>query len=478
MINKVNIWMLLTILLILQIPPSTASNTTVIYVYPDNYIANYVGENFAIKINVYNVADLTAYEFKLKFNTTFLKCLTTSIGNLFPPPPRSLYNVTVDNIQGIIFAQVSLQAGENPASGSGSLLAITFNATAGTDYPWRAKLNFELFDDYLYGTGEPPQTIPHQTLSGTYQTPFNPPILNLTINTSREKIYFDEKIIVNGCLTGNGYPIPDALIAFEVDTPRGKIIVARSFATSSLPINTPLEILELTPCDQYGSPKYNFNVGSFAYFKVKVKSSYPEALNVTITVNPHDQSNATLGVSYSRTSIYSGQTITLILCVPIEYTAMSGNATVYANVFTDLPKNGGTPLSKEKNAIFKITGSPNGNPTIINPPPQGTYITILNIHYVEKSTGFYTIYTTAQYLGSYTAQNKQIWVSIAGDINNDGTVSLQDLTILAKHYGHKPPDGHQEGTQDYVYCFNADIDRNGIVSLSDLAMLAKNYGKT
>ncbi|MEM2129114.1 MAG: cohesin domain-containing protein [Candidatus Bathyarchaeia archaeon] len=477
-VNKVITVTGIFIIVLWMFPTTAASDTTVVYLYPDNYTANYIGETFPIQVKIYAVVDLTAYEFKVKFNTTFLKCLGTSIGNLLPPPPRSSYNINIDNNQGIIYAQVSLQPGENPASGSGSLLTITFNATSGTSYPWRTSCPLEIIDDNLYGTGEPPQIISHQTINGTYQPPYIPPTLNLTIQTSKERLFFNEKLTVTGGLTGNNYPIPDALIAFEVDTPAGKPIILRSFPTSSLPITGPVEILEVTPCDQYGTPKYNFLTKSFAYFKVTVKNNDSKNLNITITVNPYDSSNATLGSPYSPGTIAAGQTTSVTLSVPIEQTAMSGNAIVYANVFTDLPKNGGISLCLEKKATFTISGSTNGDPTIISPPPQGTYITIINIHYVPYSAGNYTIYTTAQYLGSYTTKSKKIQVSIVGDIDFDGKVGLSDLTILAKHYGHRPPDGHSPGTQEYVYCFNADIDGNGIVGLSDLVTLSKNYGKS
>jgi hypothetical protein len=456
--------------LCINFPNAATSSTAVVYVYPDSYTANYIGENFAIQVKVYNVANLTAYQFKLRFDITLLNCLNTSIGNIFPPPPRSSYTVNIDNVQGIISAQVSLQAGENPASGSGSLLTITFNATSGTPYPQpRESCTLGIFDDYLYGTGTPPQTIPHETYNGTYQSPYIPPELNLTLNTGKESIYFDKKTIINGSLFGNGYPISDALIALEVDTPDGNPLVARSLPTSLLPIAGPLEIMQLTPCSLDGTPTYNFQVNSIAYFKVKIKNNGSNDLNVTITVNPYDSSNASLGLAYSITSIPTGQTITVMLSVPIEKTAMSGNATVYANVFTNFPKNGGTPLCMEKSATFTISGSAQGTPTYISQPPQGTYATILNIHYKPYSTGNYTIYTTTKYMGSYAIQNKQIRVSIAGDINQDGYVSLTDLVLLAKAYGSKPGEP--------AWNPNADLDGDGKVGLSDLVILAKNYGK-
>lgn len=450
--------------------PAAISSTTVVYVYPDSYTANYVGENFVIQVKVYNVINLTAYQFKLRFSNTLLKCLSASIGTMFPPPPRSNYTVAINNTEGTIYAQVSLQAGENPASGSGSLLALTFNATAGTPYPQsRESCTLEILDDYLYGTGDPPQTIQHETYNGTYQSPYIPPQLTLTLNTNKENVHFDEKAIVNGTLYGNGYPIPDALIGLEVDTPNGNPIIARSLATSSLQITGPIEIMELTPCSVDGTPTYSFQVNTIAYFKVKIENNASNDLNVTITVNPHDFSNASLGVAYAITTISTGQTVTVMLSVPIEKTSMSGNATVYANVFTDFPRYGGTPLSMEKSATFMISGSAQGTPTYISPPPQGTYITILNIHYKPYSTGNYTIVATAQYIGSYAIQSKKIGVSIAGDINGDGSVNLQDLVLLAKAYGSKPGEPNWNP--------KADLDGNGTVGLSDLVILAKNYGK-
>jgi hypothetical protein len=451
--------------------PAALSSITIVYVYPDNYIANYVGESFVIQVRVYNVINLTAYQFKLRFSNTLLKCLSASVGTIFPPPPRSNYTVAINNTEGTIYAQVSLQAGENPASGSGSLLALTFNATAGTPYPQpRKSCTLEIFDDYLFGTGNPPQMIQHETFNGTYQSPYIPPQLTLTLNINRKNVHFDEKAILNGTLCGNGYPIPDALVGLEVDTPNGKPIIARSLATSSLKVTGPIEILELTPCSLDGTPTYSFKVSTIAYFKVKIKNNAPNNLNVTITVNPYDFSNASLGVASSKTTICSGQTITVMFSVPIEKTSMSGNATVYANAFTDLPSYGGTPLSMEKSATFIISGSAQGTPTYISPPPQGTYITILNIHYTSHSTGNYTIVVTAQYMGSYATQSKKIFVSILGDINMDGTVNLQDLVLLAKAYGSKP------GAPNWNP--KADLDGNGAVGLSDLVLLAKNYGKT
>ena len=58
----------------------------------------------------------------------------------------------------------------------------------------------------------------------------------------------------------------------------------------------------------------------------------------------------------------------------------------------------------------------------------------------------------------------QVIVTIQGDTNGDGIVSLADLTILATNYG-------TEGCWNY-----GDFNNSGTVSLADLTILATNYG--
>jgi hypothetical protein len=56
-----------------------------------------------------------------------------------------------------------------------------------------------------------------------------------------------------------------------------------------------------------------------------------------------------------------------------------------------------------------------------------------------------------------------------GDLNNDGEVSLQDLTLLAIAYKSKPGGAKWNP--------NADIDSNGVVGLIDLTIMAIHYGQ-
>jgi parallel beta-helix repeat protein len=55
------------------------------------------------------------------------------------------------------------------------------------------------------------------------------------------------------------------------------------------------------------------------------------------------------------------------------------------------------------------------------------------------------------------------------DLNNDGTVNILDITIVAKAFR-----SHQG---DAGWNPKADLDNNGVVNIIDLTIVAKNYGK-
>jgi hypothetical protein len=60
-------------------------------------------------------------------------------------------------------------------------------------------------------------------------------------------------------------------------------------------------------------------------------------------------------------------------------------------------------------------------------------------------------------------------ISLKGDLNGDGKVSLADLVILSEAYRSKPGDINWNA--------NADLDGNGVVGLTDLVILTQNYGR-
>lgn len=454
-----------------------ASLTASLYVAPSPYYASSLGETVPIGVNAYAVFNLTGYQFQLRFNTTLLQCLNASMGSFFPPPPNSTSTITIDNSQGIISIIAYLLV--PPTGFWGTLLSVNFKATYATTYPLQKDTcALAIVNDTLYGIGSQP--IQHITTNGVYNAPYAPPQLNLTLNTDRNIYYFEDRINIYGTLTGNGYPIPDALVALELHGPNGALKVARTFHTSSIPVSCPLQIT-VTPSDSLGDPQSSFSVGSFMYFYVVVKNPGSNSLNGLVTVNPYDSSNASLGVTSLPISVPAGSNVSAILELPLQYgsrtdvtPATSGNATVYASVWTALIENGGTPLAMETSATFNITGTSQGSPTFTNPPPQGTYRANFSIHFQKGSYSpgmppNYMIYVEGTYMGNRVTQSKQTQITLAGDITMDGKVDLLDFVLLAHAYGSRP--GYPNWNP------SADINGDGIVNLPDLVDLAHNYGK-
>jgi len=117
-----------------------------------------------------------------------------------------------------------------------------------------------------------------------------------------------------------------------------------------------LKIVEVVPSDESGQPVSNFVKGTMAHFKLAVNNTSPDSEIVLVTVNIYDASKVTLGVVSFRGLIMPGTSV-FILGLPIPSATSTGNATVYANAFTDWPHLGGLPYGPELSATFQILGS-------------------------------------------------------------------------------------------------------------------------
>lgn len=62
------------------------------------------------------------------------------------------------------------------------------------------------------------------------------------------------------------------------------------------------------------------------------------------------------------------------------------------------------------------------------------------------------------------------WKAKSTDINGDGKVNIQDVTIVAVAYGSKPGDPK--------WNVAADLDDSGKIDIVDVVTVAKDYGKT
>ena len=117
------------------VPPSPG---TWVYIDPTSKIAS-VGETFNVTVNVFNVTNLYGFEFSLLYNTTIIDGLSVELPPdhfLKPVNPYKIYiqaldiNDAYNATHGIVNATVMLLAPEPAKNGSGTLVAVTFKATA------------------------------------------------------------------------------------------------------------------------------------------------------------------------------------------------------------------------------------------------------------------------------------------------------------------------------------------------------------
>jgi hypothetical protein len=444
-----------------------------IYVDPPNFAATKLGKNFKINVTIFQVTNLYIYEFRLNFNNSLLKGLSVTLGNFFPPPPKSIIGkLEINNEIGQVSVEVSLSDGQSPRSGNGTLATITFNATYVTPFGEPpASCALDLYNTYLYGYGSPPPFIPHYTQDGYYESPTAAPALTLTVATEKDSYYLEENVKIYGTLSGDHHTITDALVAVEVDNPANNFIVIRTVPTGTIPpSNWTVEMTEMFPCDKYENPQYSFQVNTIAHFKATIKNRSAQAQAVWATFNVYDSRTYPLGIALHQTSLISpGGERNVTVSFPISGDAYSGSAVVYASTLTDWIRNGGVSLCPEKSKTFTIVGGKGqGAGAVSQIYTVGNYSLAFRMP-SDQQIGIYTIYTST----SYQEQNAYGFATFRvklPDVDGDGKVTLVDLVFVAKAYGSKPGDSNWDP--------RCDLDGNGQVGLSDLVIIAKNYGRT
>lgn len=215
-------------------------------VTPTTHVATRLGETFTIYINISNVNNLRAFEFKLSYNTTLLDTVKVDQGSFFPSPPGvSVAKLEADETAGLIWVSISLSNFETPKSGSGTLATITFIVTFAPPSPARTSSVLDLHDTMLYDGNM--ASIVHNSIDGLYfwQTLLDDPpeaglLLDLVtqrggtgINATDGTFTLGETVELTAHLTLNGDPVQQKMVAFEVRNPLNEMILNRVALTDT-----------------------------------------------------------------------------------------------------------------------------------------------------------------------------------------------------------------------------------------------------
>lgn len=297
--------------------------------------------------------------------------------------------------------------------------------------------------------------------------------LNIAVTTSKESYDLGEDIVVLGNLTLDGMPVSDGLVAIQVNDPEGNLFAIRTRPTgTNLTDEWPVEILELTPTDSGGNPTYSFPRGREVGFKVKIKNNELSSCYAMVTINAY-YSDGTSFVAFImwQGSLAGDQTkTTSIWPVLIPGDAATGNATFYANVFNELPRDGGYAYCPEKSANFNITGStPPTTPPTYPASEEGTFDITFKIWPYGGTLGTYQVYVNSLYEMWPVTNTTTFEAVLIADIDGDGFVTIADVSVAAIAFGSYP--GHPN--------WNPLVDMDGDlwITIADVSIVTINFGK-
>jgi hypothetical protein len=164
----------------------------------------------------------------------------------------------------------------------------------------------------------------------------------------------------------------------------------------------------------------------------------------------------------------------------IDLTASYGNATAYAGIYTDWPKNGGYPYSPGKSDSFGIENFDGS-------PPQPVDIGYASFRAAfrippdaEVETNWF--YITAWYTGEYTAITQATFnkeYEMLGDVRFDRSINIFDIVIMSTAYGSRGGQPKWNPSADIApEPGPPDYGPNGLVNIFDIVTVTYIYGTT
>jgi hypothetical protein len=416
---------------------------TKVYVDPAIVTEN-PGETFRINVTIANVVDLNAWEIKLRWDSSVLKCLPTIIEGPFL---SNVGNTKMYVYESMIYKyiQIGVALSEpKTASGNGTLVTLDFLALP--NYPGFTNLN--LFDTYLYAIDL--NEIPHTTADGEFTSTLVPiftwtpeyPIANETVTFNATESF-----------SGLGLNITDYSWDFgDGSTGTGAIVNHTYTAYRKEPY-----IVNLTLTDETARQ----------VSLTKELLIYREVVIVDIWVSDQNLDEAFTTIDATAVSTYYPPYGILVSVVNYGTQTETFNVTLTFSAPTDLIGYGDFGPANTTYNITLDAGTGSGfslwydwNPTDPegNPLPGGTYTFTATATPVE---------------GEIETENNVyiylIFVKILGDINGDEIVDIYDAIILANAFGSEPG--------DYNWNPDADLNNDSIIDIYDAIILAIHFGE-
>lgn len=307
------------------------------------------------------------------------------------------------------------------------------------------------------------------------------PPLEVIVTVSKSVYGSRELITIHGNVTYKNQLVEEGLVAVQVEDPNNKTVALRTLPAGAVPSEPwSVEIVSLTPCDQSGNPKDSFRKGGYAFFNMTVKNNdIISERDVLMTICFYDVNLVPLPIACHQGTILPGAFHMYMPAVYIDKSVPTGNAIVYANVYTDWPKSEGRPYSPERSAAFTIVEQSGESKTSTSntfetqsaiESGNGTFQTVLYLP--NAPLGTCRVSVTAYYQGWKSfGSTKFIRVfQMVGDVFFDHEIDMSDVVSVTGVYGSKGGDPSWKP--------QADLNLDGEIDISDVVIVTSIYGTT
>lgn len=298
---------------------------------------------------------------------------------------------------------------------------------------------------------------------------FAAPVLQIKITVGRssstlgflgDQVYsVGEGIAVCANITLDGSSAAN-LAAIELDSPYGNPYLIRTIKTGNVSsMYFRVQFVDLYTCDQLGNPMTLFNPGSTVYVNITIKNIDVVQHSVRVGLYAQLSDNTPAYAYYPEGfTIIPGVPQPFLVQFTLPVNAPSGQAMVFASLFTDYPANLGYPYCPEQTANFSIRAS---TPAM---PQQPDYNNMtFSLPRKNVKLGNYTIHAVTNFNAVQTAtDNKQFKVILLGDINKDYVVNMKDIAVCVQLFNTTPNSPNWNP--------DADVNKDGIVNMKDIAL--------
>ena len=290
------------------------------------------------------------------------------------------------------------------------------------------------------------------------------PVLQIQIIPNSQVYNVGTKVNVLSNITLDDTPIAN-LAAVEIDSPHGSSLVIRTVKTGNVSqMYFRVQILDLYISTSTGGHATLFKPGDIAYANITIKNIDFIQHHVTVGLYGQGSDNGSLFAFYpSQDNLDANLTIQHLLSIVIPNNAATGQARIFASLFTDFPSSRGYAYCPEKTATFSI-----GESTPLLPQqPEYSNITF-TLPRKDCYVGNYTAYAVTNYNVLQTADdNAQFKVILVGDMTKDNVINMRDISALIQVYNTTPISPHWNP--------DADLNNDEVVNMRDISILVQTF---